>query len=196
MTKQNRKVLLICLAVLVGSYIAHSVVTSATANYQRQAIRQAKPSPLSKAQSESPTSAASESPALLGNLSGIWSGRAILQGRGICNLRFELKESEPGHFSGYSTISVVNPEIFMNPKDRDVNPIAGFLKKANPASAILAGTVENGSIHFHVDKTIGDNNGCLLTSVTLTPFGTGQIAAEWQEGSCQGGNMLLQKERP
>jgi hypothetical protein len=82
----------------------------------------------------------------------------------------------------------------MSKEDR--NPAAATLNRMSPAGAVLSGAMENGSIRFHVDKTVGTNsNGCAATSLTLTPFGTNQLAAEWQEGGCEGGHIILQKAR-
>src|SRR5271165_6481559 len=80
MTKQNRKILLIGLAILVGSFIVRSIVTAAmqVVNYQqRPARRIAKPSPAAT----EPSSAAPVQ-TLPGNLTGIWTGKTVLQGRG------------------------------------------------------------------------------------------------------------------
>src|ERR1022692_296191 len=135
---------------------------------------------------------ASASPA---NLSGIWRGKTAIAGRGICALRFELSEKELGHFAGYSSLACANFAPLMSPQDRG-NIAAAVLNKLNPADAILSGAMENGSIRFHVDKTIGTNsNGCAATSFTVTPFGSNQLAAEWQEGGCQGDHVILQKAR-
>jgi hypothetical protein len=69
-----------------------------------------------------------------------------------------------------------------------------FLDHINPDAATLTGTVEKGAIHCHADKTVGtDINGCAVTEFTVTPFGTNVVAAEWKEGACAGGNMLLQE---
>jgi hypothetical protein len=74
---------------------------------------------------------------------------------------------------------------------------AGTLNRMSPAAAVLSGAMEDGSIRFHVDKTIGTNsNGCGATAFTLTPFGGKQLAAQWQEAGCQGGYVILQKARP
>jgi hypothetical protein len=55
-------------------------------------------------------------------------------------------------------------------------------------------TPENGSIHFHVDDAVStDANGCAATSFTITPFGTNQVAAQLDGGSCQGRTQLLTK---
>jgi hypothetical protein len=77
------------------------------------------------------------------------------------------------------------------------NTAAATFDRTNPESAILSGTVDNGSIRFTVDKTIGtSSHGCAASSFTLTPFGNSQLAAEWQEATCQGGHAILQKVRP
>ena len=62
--------------------------------------------------------------------------------------------------------------------------VADFLRSV---SSILTGTVTNGVLQFHVDKTLGDR--CPPTSFTMTPFST-QLAAKWQDVSCGGGQML------
>jgi hypothetical protein len=65
----------------------------------------------------------------------------------------------------------------------------------DPEAAILTGTMrQDGAIQFHVDKAVGsDSNGCAPTSFTLTPFGSNQLAAEWQEKTCGGGHVLMQR---
>jgi len=122
----------------------------------------------------------------LANISGTWKGQGALSGRGVCTLKLELREGQaPGAYSGYSTLSCVAPVV----RGR-----ARPASRSNPAAAVLTGVPENGSIRFHVDKTIeAEANGCAATSFTATPFGTNQIAVQWQEGSCQGGQVLLTK---
>jgi hypothetical protein len=62
-----------------------------------------------------------------------------------------------------------------------------------PMSAILTGAPRNGSIEFHVDKSLGDN--CPMTALTLMPFGVRQIAIQWEDTFCGGGYMVLTKVR-
>jgi hypothetical protein len=82
----------------------------------------------------------------------------------------------------------------MSKEDR--NPAAATLNRMSPAAVIVSGVMENGAIRLTVDKTVSTNsNGCAATSLTLTPFGTNQLAAEWQEGGCEGGHIILQKAR-
>jgi len=208
-TKQQRNFFLLCAAVAVVYYVAHTIETYAlqAAYYREQAARAAqqrdKALAQAKAQKEAAARASTAAKAVasgtaivtrppavvltsLANLSGTWKGQGALSGRGVCTLKLELREGKaPGGYSGYSTLSCVPP------------PARGRAKPAsriNLAAAVLTGQPENGSIRFHVDKTIeADANGCAATSFTATPFGTNQIAVQWQEGSCQGGQIILAK---
>lgn len=132
--------------------------------------------------------------------SGIWHGQTTVEGRGLCTLRIELHETEPSKFQGYSTLVCADFAPLMNPlagrpKER-VNRAAAIKNRMNPEASVISGALENGAIAFHVDKTIGaDGNGCAATSFTLTPFGKNEFAAEWQEATCKGGRVMLQKAR-
>jgi hypothetical protein len=137
------------------------------------------------------------SPSPFARLPGIWAGRAAIDGRGICELRFELREKAeaPEHFAGFSSMICFGSGPLMASKTANQKALA--LNRMNPEAAILTGAVEKGSIEFSVDKTVGaDANGCAPTGFTLTPFGANQLAAEWREGgSCSGGRLILHKGR-
>ena len=223
MTPQQRKALWICGGLYLASYPVRWAMdySRQAAYYQQQAIRAAQQRAAAKArQTAAPhTSAAVATPATTpapvpaapsgvpavapaparalpppATISGIWQGRTAITGRGICTLRIELHENEPAHFSGFSSLACANFAPLMAKDDR--NPAAATLNRMSPAAAVLSGTMENSSIRFHVDKTVSTNsNGCAATSFTLTPFGTNQLAAEWQEEGCQGGRVILQKAR-
>jgi hypothetical protein len=213
LTKQQRT-LLICLTVLVGSCAARSVVDSILQRQyaqQQAAIRAAQQRAMEKARADaaqrasaaattpavpkSPAGVPARAPASTGSLAGIWHGRIAITGRGICTLSLELHEDEPGQFSGFSSLACANFAPLMPPQDQ-ADKAAAVLNRMNPASAILSGAMENGSIHFKVDRTIdASGNGCAATSFTVTPFGTNQLAAEWQEEGCSGGHVILQKAR-
>jgi hypothetical protein len=223
MTRQQRKILLICLAIVVASYIVRSIVIDAMrmAYYQQQAIqrqqamqrKQAKakaappvamaPSPLASGVVESgktPSPAGSRfakaPPSPSAKLYGIWRGRAALDGRGICDLKFELKEKpgEADRFSGYSSMTCIADAPLMSAKK--INPKTLTINRMDPEASILTGVMENGSMEFRADKVVGaDSNGCAPTSYTLTPFGANQLAAEWHEATCAGGRMILHKAR-
>jgi len=219
MTIKQRNFFIICGAILVAWYGYGTIADmerQATFRHQ-QAIRaqqrqQAKPKPATPASKPSaplagaaplpaPNPAAGKTtavatpqpPAPFAKLAGIWRGRAAIEGRGICGLRFELTPKTPDTFSGYSSFACDNTAPLMSAKNRK-NQKAALLNRMDPDSAILTGTLQDGAIHFRADKNIGaDINGCSVTAFTLTPFGSNRLAAEWQAGSCQGGHMELAK---
>jgi hypothetical protein len=183
MTKKQKTILLICAVIFIGSYIARSIILRAMGiAYARQYTKQLKekPKPETKA-------ADAKTEAAVANLAGVWQGAGPLKDRGTCNLRVELKQNEPGHYTGDSRFSCIKFGVPQAP-----NPMA------NPVTIdaqIMTGTVEKGGIHFRTDKAIGaDVNGCTVTNLTITPFGANAIAAEWQEGTCAGGHYLMTRE--
>src|SRR5690242_17033289 len=51
-----------------------------------------------------------------------------------------------------------------------INVQETFMKAMTPMAAILSGTIKDGSIAFHIDKTIGTGlDGCPLSSFTPSP---------------------------
>src|SRR5580704_5333886 len=138
-----------------------------------------------------PASPAEETAALQ-EFPGIWQGQSLVKTRGLCTLRFEIKPNpqEQHEFSGYTTLSCAYTPLIPSPhKPATAMDVDHFLW---PVFSILTGTVTNGILQFHVDKTLGDR--CPPTSFTLTPFST-QLAAEWQDASCGRGQMLLTKAK-
>lgn len=222
MKDKIKKILGVCIVIFVASYFVHSMVINyeRAAYYQQQAIRaQQRKQAMAKAKAKTtppttktPTPSASPAapsvarrsvPRVLpkpapvspfAKISGIWRGGAALDGRGICNLKFELNELAEGRFTGYSTMTCTATGPLM--ADKKINQRTSALNRMDPEAAILTGAVEKGSIEFHVDKTVGaDAQGCAPTSFSLTPFGANQLAAEWQEATCAGGHMILRKVR-
>jgi len=218
MTKKQRNFFLLCGAVLVASYVIRSAVNFAhqqeymRQQFMRAAQQQAKAQADAKAKAKAKAdkdaadrakaqagSSATASPPFqvlttVSNLTGTWKGQGALTGHGLCDLRLELRETHeaPGHYTGYSALSCLNIAPLMAQKAR--NRASAMQNRLNPAASILTGAPEDGSIRFHVDKTINpDINGCAATSFTATPFGTNRISVQWQEGSCQGGQIILGK---
>ena len=192
MTKKQRTILFICGALFIGYYLIRAIsvyIAQARVAYLREQTRRqqkAKPAPVA---AETPAAAA-EPP--LPNITGIWEGQGQLKGRGFCNLRVELARMAPDRYAGNSRFSCTDMAAVMGGKPANV---AQLLEHSNPDAAMMTGAPEKGSIRFHIDKTIGtDANGCTVSDFTVTPFGVNTVAAEWQEGTCQGGNLLLRKE--
>jgi hypothetical protein len=137
-----------------------------------------------------------------GTLLGNWQGKGLLPKRGICTLLVELRgeSAEGGPVVAYSTLQCINMAMLMpGARPMGAKPITpeeamAATGRLNPVSAILSGMWANGSVKFHVDKTIGASDGCALESATITSFGARQIAFEGQDGgSCGKWEMLLAK---
>lgn len=198
MTAGQRKFFLWCGGILAAWWIFGLISgwTHQAAVRRQQALRAAQV-PAPRIFPPSPAPSAPRPPANLsapGDLSGVWIGKAAVEGRGICGLWLELSEKSPDTYTGYSSFGCVNVAPLMSEQGR--NPKSAIINRLDPDTAILTGTMENGAIHFHIDKTMGtDINGCTVTSFTLTPFGATQLVAEWQSGECGGGHMMLVKAR-
>jgi hypothetical protein len=59
-------------------------------------------------------------------------------------------------------------------------------EKVAPSSTLLSGNVTNGSIAYLTDKVASrDCKKCDMESMDVTPFGSGQLAAQWKDnGGC------------
>lgn len=126
-------------------------------------------------------------------LSGIWNGNQTQRNGELCSLTLELRDKPEGLMAGYANMTcrpIVRRVGAPMPNANDI-----ILKAMTPMAAILSGRLENGAIAFHVDKAIGTPvDGCPFSALTVTPFGTQQIAVEWQRGSCDSGQMTMTRQ--
>jgi hypothetical protein len=191
LTDKQRKALWLVVAVLVASYLFKSAANYARIQaYRRQAYQAWLQAQKKKQedQTKGNTVGGENAPAPVEHLAGLWTGR-YAPTSGICDIRVELKEGEPGKYIAYSWFSCIGNAVLMGDLR---NGIPGL----NPDTAILSGTMEKNAIRFHVDQTMGaDAQGCVITALTVVYFGTGGISAEWQKGTCGGGHALLAKQR-
>jgi hypothetical protein len=127
----------------------------------------------------------------------VWIGGTV-NDRGSCKVRLELlkKPETPDLFSGYST-HVCGPSMaFLNERPSALAMKKSVLTQLVPVSDILSGPTANGSIMLKLDKPMGSSpDGCQLMSFTLTPFGQAQLAANWTEDKCNGGQMVMSRVR-
>lgn len=214
MTAKQRKFMIWCGVIVVAFYMGRSIIASMSqaAYYRRQqAIRAAQAqkakqkitvpevAPAATAPTPAPPTGVAPNANIPGTtmprakIAGVWHGRSLLEGRGLCDLRFEIRETAPDKYSGYSGIACFSVSPMMAAKDLR-NAKSAMLNRLDPDAAILSGALENGVLHFTSTKNIGqDINGCAVSSLTLTPFGNDRMAAEWQAGDCPGGHMILGK---
>lgn len=59
--------------------------------------------------------------------------------------------------------------------------------KVAPSSTLPSGNVTNGSIAYLTDKVVSrDYKKCDMESMDVTPFGSGQLAAQWKDNGGRG----------
>src|ERR1700694_2714204 len=200
---KNRKLLWVGGAVLAVLYVAPQALQSfrQTAFYREQmqaanarahngrgASATTGAAPAASGSANIPALAANPS---LGAFTGVWQGQQAQANHEVCQLAVEMRENVPGRLTGYPRL-VCYPLPSYYPGQPKVNPGTAFLKSMSPISAVLTGSLKDGAVVFHVDKTIGETaEGCALTAFTVTPFGNDQAAAEWQNGRCGNGQMVL-----
>lgn len=126
------------------------------------------------------------------HIRGRWMGRAAIEGKGICTLRFELdnKLREQNDYSGFFNLGCELDQALTRASGR-----ANVLKsRMDPEAATLKGSPENGSLKLLVDKVVGKSiQGCAVSSATVTPFGLNQIDVSWTEEGCAGGHIILRR---
>ena len=112
-----------------------------------------------------------------------------------CRINLEIRPQGQSYL-GYVTMVCFNPfpALKKGPPSLATSPIMQTMRQMTPASAIMTGAVRNGDLVFTVDKSIGTlSDGCALTGTfTVSTFGLGKVAAQWQEGTCEGGDLILQ----
>jgi hypothetical protein len=126
-------------------------------------------------------------------LAGIWNGNQTQHNGDLCSLTLELRDKLEGVMAGYANMTcrpVVRRVGAPMPSANDI-----ILKAMTPMAAIMSGRMQDGAIAFHVDKPIGTPvDGCPFSAFTVTPFGTQQVAVEWQRGNCDSGQMTMTRQ--
>ena len=208
LTAKQRKALLICLAVIVVSYVIKWLFDAAQqAAYmqqlQNQRAAQARANAARNAQKKQEENAKTGKAKLpprivvtdLTNLEGTWFGQRLLSQSGMCTLRLELRPvpQKPEDYKGYSRLNCLPPAGLTSLRGGRVLP-KQQRDNLNPVAMVLTGVPEDGALHFTLDKTVvSPNDDCETTEFNVTPFGTNQVAVEWREGKCRGTQLILNK---
>jgi hypothetical protein len=133
-------------------------------------------------------------PAAPSRLAGVWAGQQGENGSEFCRVQLEVRDKGPGEVNGYLKLLCYPTGRYYQTHPK-IDASDAFMKAMTPVSAILSGGVRDGGVAFHVDKAIGTSvDGCAITSFSVTPFGTDDVAAEWQKGTCPGGQMTLSRQ--
>jgi hypothetical protein len=193
---KNRKYLWAAGAVLVFLYFAPAALQSfrqaAYYRQQEEAARTRTQAAKGAAQA-APPAAASPSPTPLSNFIGMWQGEQAQANRDLCQMALEMRDNGAGELTAYPRISCVALMPYL-PGPHKLTAAQAAAKSMSPVSAVLTGNLKDGAVAFHVDKTIGATfDGCTMTSFIVTPFGNDEVAAEWQNGTCGRGQIMLRR---
>ncbi len=158
----------------------------------------AKPSPYRFAPTPSPPPPTpSPESVAAAKYAGIWVGNALTPDQNRCKIRLEIRVSDDltKALKGYESKSCVPLKPFEGGKISR-SSIGDIMRLSAPVSSVLTGTVQDSGLTFTVDQNIGTaGDSCQLSGFSITDFGQGQVMAQWQEGTCPAGKMLLTKAR-
>jgi hypothetical protein len=158
----------------------------------------AKPSPVRYApapQPPPPPTPPSPEAIALARYGGVWGGDGMIdQNRCTVRLEIRLNDDLPKKLKGYESKSCVPLQPFAGGKLRP-GSVAEVMRDTAPVSAVMTGTTQEGGMKFMVDQVIGSSDKCNLTAYSITDFGQGLVMAQWQEGTCPAGKMILRKAR-
>jgi hypothetical protein len=102
--------------------------------------------------------------------------------------------AKPTEFTGYSTTACNSAFAWVGKKIDKEHAAKQAIDSMTPTSVIMSGVVKDGVLQFTVTKSIGTpSGGCPLTAFTITPYAGTQVAAEWKAGTCDGGQMILNR---
>jgi hypothetical protein len=198
MTKKQRTTLLIIAAVLLVIYYGPTVILTtrqfllnrelAARQASEPRVVQAAP----KAEAPKPSTPDPDAaPFPLSAITGFWQGAGTVPGH-MCTLHLELRENPqaPGHMLGFPSMTCTAFGIDAMRKQA----VSPMLAPFNPTTGIMDGTWDKASmaIKFTVVKSLSSDN-CPFTGLAITPMGTTAITAEWKEGECQSGNIVMQR---
>jgi hypothetical protein len=137
-----------------------------------------------------------EPPALSINPVGKWFGRNLVRDRGTCQLGLEISP-KPGLVNQYLTYSSLTCVNYLATGGKmGLTSLSKIMEqKLSPSSTVLSGDVVDATIVYHVDKAIDSiDDKCVLSSMTVTPFGSGVVKAVWKD-SCGVGEIGLARVR-
>jgi hypothetical protein len=198
MTKKQRTTLLIIAAALLAIYYGPTVILTTRQfliNRELAARQAAQPRVVQaapKADTPKPTAPGPDAaPFPLSTITGFWQGAGTVPGR-LCTLHLELRENPqaPGHMLGFPSMTCTAFGVEAMRKQAASPMLAAF----NPTTGIMDGTWDKATtaIKFNVVKSLSSDN-CPFTGLAVTPLGTTAITAEWKEGECQSGNVVMQR---
>ena len=200
LTDKQKKIIAIVVAILAVIHFAPRIMT--VINPAGTHAAPAKPSPIRLAPvmpAPAPPAPAPASPeaAAEGKYGGsVWTGSDLSSDQLRCSIKLEIRVSDdlPRKLKGYESKSCIPLQPLAGGRLKQ-GSIADIIRETAPVSAVMTGVPSEGGLSFTVDQTIGSTGPCTLTGFRIVDFGEGQVIAQWQEGTCSPGKMVLKKVR-
>jgi hypothetical protein len=126
---------------------------------------------------------------------GSWAGSQLQPDQSTCRISLTLESSldDQTKVAGHETKNCIPTTPFRGGKLKK-DDIPTLIRETQPVYAELTGTLVKGDLPFTIDKIAGVAPGnCELTKFTVSQFGPGKLLAQWEEGKCGGGQMILTK---
>jgi hypothetical protein len=202
LTDKQKKYAWIAAAILAVIHFAPGMLMQVRHAFSPPAVIQ-KPSPARPAAQQAPPPAPPVPEIVAATrYGGVWMGDSITPPPDIdrCSMKLEIRLSDdlPKKLKGYVSKSCVPLQGLQHRGPLPNGVVQNMIDQSAPASVIMTGTPEETGISFTTDQAIGTEiNGCSLSALSITEFGQGQVAAEWQEtkehAPCPPGKMMLRK---
>ena len=129
---------------------------------------------------------------------GVWVGSALMPDQSRCTIKLEVRVDDPltKQLKGYESKTCIPSTLSFLGARPSPKTIHEAIVDTAPVSSVMTGRPQDGGLSFTVDQTIGaPPDGCQLSGFNITDFGLSQVMAQWQEGTCPTGKMLLKKAR-
>lgn len=135
-------------------------------------------------------------------LVGRFGGQQLESDLENCRVSLEVKPAvlQIGFYSAYESRSCVPSALaYRGPLTAArAGQLPNIIEAASPVSTSMSGSIVDGSMKFRIDQVVGATaHHCGPRSYSISPFGTGQIMAQWEEPSpCnKTGHMVLVKAK-
>jgi hypothetical protein len=199
LTEKQKKYLWIAAGVLAAVHFAPGILMRARSAFAHPAVLQ-KPSPVRPALQQAPPAPPDPAVVAFARYGGVWMGDTITPDMNRCSLKLEIRLSDelPKELKGYASKSCVPLQGLVHRGPVTNGIVRNMIDESAPASVIMTGTPQESGITFTTDQAIGTEiNDCSLSTLSITDFGQGQVAAQWQEtkqeSPCPPGKMMLRK---
>ena len=207
LTPKQTKIAWIVTGILILLHFApavlHTVIAAATSHKETAAYRKPSPSVPSPVPVLAVVPANGMFPdARLSTFVGIWQANQFMPNGDHCNVRLEIRQAvsnpvtQSAMVSGFDTRTCLSSDLMKGGNMAATN-MEQFRRETSPVSTSMMGWfADDSDITFQVNKTLGAApNQCPMTAYTVSPFGTNALAAQWKQGICPGGQIVLQKVR-